>query len=126
MNDAHDLTAEQFAHIVRYAPLVSIDLIIRDPQACVLVGLRRNEPAKNHYFVPGGRIKKNEMIASAFARILQAETGLTFGLERARLVGVFEHIYPTNRFEHEDYGTHYVVLAYELAFGERPAIRLDD
>lgn len=126
MNNIHDLTDEQLSYVVRYAPLVSIDLIIRDPEGRVLVALRRNEPAKNCYFVPGGRIRKNETIDAAFQRILRAETSLKFGFERARLLGVYQHIYPTNRFEHEDYGTHYVVLAYEMSLRERPRVTLDD
>lgn len=39
------------ARIVRYAPLVSIDIILRDPQGYALLGLRVNEPAKGKYFV---------------------------------------------------------------------------
>jgi colanic acid biosynthesis protein WcaH len=62
---------DEFAHIVRLAPLVSIDLIIRDDEQNVLVALRTNEPAKGVYFVPGGCIRKNETIENAFARILK-------------------------------------------------------
>jgi colanic acid biosynthesis protein WcaH len=125
VNDMRDLTDDQLSYVVRYAPLVSIDLIIRDPEGRVLVALRRSEPAKNYYFVPGGRIRKNETIDAAFQRILQAETGLNFGFKQARLLGVFQHIYPTNRFEDKDYGTHYVVLAYEIVLREKPRITLD-
>ena len=53
------------AHVVRLAPLVSIDVIIRDPNQNVLVALRTNEPAKAFYFVPGGRIRKDETIQAA-------------------------------------------------------------
>ena len=60
------LSDDDFAHIVRYAPLVSIDLIVRDLEENVLLGLRANEPAKNTYFVPGGVIRKNETIQEAF------------------------------------------------------------
>lgn len=51
---------DEFAHIVRLAPLVSIDLIIRAAKQNVLVALRTNEPARGVYFVPGGRIRKDE------------------------------------------------------------------
>jgi hypothetical protein len=51
---------DEFAHIVRLAPLVSIDLIIRDDEQNVLVALRTNEPAKGVYFVPGGCIRKTK------------------------------------------------------------------
>jgi hypothetical protein len=40
------LNKDEFAQVVRNTPLVAIDLIIRDPDRCVLVGLGTNEPAK--------------------------------------------------------------------------------
>ena len=60
---------------VRLGPIVAIDLIIRDESDRVLLGFRTNEPAKGVYFVPGGRIWKDERISDAFERILKAETG---------------------------------------------------
>jgi colanic acid biosynthesis protein WcaH len=119
------LDDDEFAQLVRNAPLVSMDLIIRDSGRRVLLGLRQNEPAKNHYFVPGGRVRKNEMLAVAFARILDAETGLNASFAEARLLGVYQHLYSTNRFGQEGYGTHYVVLAYELTIAGSPEIMLD-
>jgi colanic acid biosynthesis protein WcaH len=116
---------DEFAHIVRLAPLVSIDLIIRDNEQKVLVALRTNEPAKGAYFVPGGCIRKNETIESAFLRILEKETGCRAHFADARFLGVFQHFYPTNRYELSGYGTHYVVLAYEMRFAGRPMITLD-
>jgi 8-oxo-dGTP pyrophosphatase MutT (NUDIX family) len=68
------LSEEEFGRIVRCAPLVSIDIIIRDPERKVLLGLRNHEPAKGYYFVPGGRIRKGELLKEAFSRILAAET----------------------------------------------------
>jgi len=115
-----------FAHAVRVTPLVSIDLILRDPQSAVLVGLRTNEPAKNTWFVPGGRIAKDERLADAFARILGIETGLSIPFAQARLLGAYEHFYDTNRFCEPGYGTHYVVLGYALTLAERADIALDD
>ena len=125
MNSPNVLNDEEFSKIVRFAPLVSIDLIIRDPDRKVLVGVRNNEPAKNFYFVPGGRIRKDETLADAFARILTAETGCSVDFNEARFLGVYQHMYPNNRFDHSGYGTHYVVLAYELNLSRRPAIVLD-
>ena len=116
---------DDFAHIVRYAPLVSIDVIIKDPKQNVLLGLRVNEPAKGQYFVPGGVILKNETIRAAFARILKAEIGSRTSLNEATFLGVFEHFYETNRFETPDYGTHYIVLAYRLNLKQRPSVEMD-
>jgi colanic acid biosynthesis protein WcaH len=104
----------EFANIIRLTPLVAIDLIVRSPDGKVLVGRRTNEPAKNLLFVPGSRISKNETRAAAFRRITREELGVPLEIEQARFVGVFDHIYPTNRFERDGFGTHYVTLAYEL------------
>jgi colanic acid biosynthesis protein WcaH len=115
----------EFAQIVRSTPLISVDLILRDPDGKVLVGLRTNEPAKGFYFVPGGIILKNETIAAAFARILHSELGCQVSFEKARFVGIFEHFYSANRFANPEFGTHYVALAYEVLLTCRPEIVLD-
>jgi 8-oxo-dGTP pyrophosphatase MutT (NUDIX family) len=60
--------------VIRLAPLIAIDLIIRNARDEVLLGLRKNEPAKGRYFVPGGVILKNERLAEAFARLIKNET----------------------------------------------------
>ncbi len=125
MSKSPFLAEADFSHVVRHAPLVSIDLIVKDLEQRVLTGLRTNEPARGTYFVPGGVIRKNETIRDAFARIMQAELGLTGDMNDATFMGVFEHFYEINRFGHPDYGTHYVVLAYELGLPERPPIELD-
>jgi colanic acid biosynthesis protein WcaH len=103
-----------FASVIRLTPLVSIDMIVRSPDGRVLVGRRKYEPAKGYFFVPGGRITKNETLAAAFRRISLAELGAEKQIEEARFLGVYEHFYPTNRLEGAGFGTHYVVLAYEL------------
>jgi colanic acid biosynthesis protein WcaH len=119
------LDDEEFSRIVRSVPLVSIDLIIRDPERSVFVGFRNNEPAKGFYFVPGGCIRKGESLKEALERIAEAETGHRAEFKEALFLGVYEHMYPNNRFGHREYGTHYVVLAYELDLDHRPAIQLD-
>ncbi|WP_184422089.1 NUDIX domain-containing protein [Rhodoblastus sphagnicola] len=114
-----------FACVVRNAPLVAVDIIIRDPADKILVGLRANEPAKNTLFIPGGRIRKNETIRAAFSRILKAETGISASFDDAELAGTYEHFYNTNRFNDPSYGTHYVVLAFQLTLKVRPMIIMD-
>ena len=100
--------------VIRLAPLVAIDLVIRNARDDVLLGLRNNEPAKDWYFVPGGMILKDERLADAFSRLLKTETDFTASIDDARLIGAFEHFYDNNRFGTPGWGTHYVVLGYEL------------
>jgi len=125
IGDATKANDEDFAHVIRVAPLIAIDLILRDPESKIFVGLRDNEPAKGFYFVPGGVIRKNESLDDAFIRILAAETGLNATRSGARFLGVYEHLYSTNRYDDPNYGTHYVVLGHELIFNCRPDIDLD-
>jgi GDP-mannose mannosyl hydrolase len=99
--------------VIRLAPLIAIDLIIRNARDEVLLGLRKNEPAKDRYFVPGGMILKDEPLAEAFARLMKNETDHAASLDDARLIGVFEHFYKTNRSGNAGYGTHYVVIGYQ-------------
>ncbi len=117
------LDPERFAAVVRDAPLVSIDLIVRDVAGAVLLGWRENEPARHTWFVPGGSIRKDESLDDAFRRICAAELGARAarGLERreATFRGVWEHRYPTNFRGDDAFGTHYVVLAHEVRLDRR-------
>ena len=108
------LTRGDFAHVLRNAPLVSIDLVVRDESERVLVGLRLNRPARDYWFVPGGRIYKDERIDDAFLRISHAELGRAIPRGQASLLGVYEHLYDDNALEIPGVNTHYVVIAYQL------------
>jgi colanic acid biosynthesis protein WcaH len=112
--------------VIRLAPLVAIDLIIRNARDDVLLGLRNNEPAKDCYFVPGGMVLKDERLADAFARLVKKETNAAANFEDTRLMGVFEHFYDTNRSGDGGYGTHYVVLGYEFKWAAAAAPEADD
>jgi len=56
------LDDKKFLEIADLSPLVSIDLIVYNDKNKVLLGKRANRPAKDYWFVPGGRIRKNEKI----------------------------------------------------------------
>jgi len=108
------ISREEFAEVVRLTPLVAIDLIVRSSDGRILVGRRVNEPAKGVFFVPGGRISKNETKAAALQRISKEELGTGFDVSQAKFLGAYEHFYPTNRFHIPGFGTHYITLGFEL------------
>jgi colanic acid biosynthesis protein WcaH len=120
------LRAADFDSLVRLTPLVAIDLIVRSPDGRVLVGRRTNEPAKGRFFIPGGRVTKNETLAAAFRRISMAELGVEKRMDEGRFAGVYEHFYRTNNHEVAGFGTHYVVLAYELTSTAQDLLLPDD
>lgn len=119
------LDEKDFLTVVRDAPLVSIDLIVTDADGSVLVGQRKNAPAKNYWFVPGGRIYKNETLDSAFSRISQSELGHAYQRKNAHLLGNYDHIYDDNFAEVVGFGTHYVVIAYQIS-GNQSQLQLPD
>ena len=109
------LPLDIFMQVVKHTPLISIDLLIYNDNNDVLLGWRTNLPAKDFWFVPGGRIFKNESIREAFSRIARCETGINLNTEQAVFHGVYEHIYPNENFADEaGFGTHYIVLAFEV------------
>ncbi|MGB7479242.1 MAG: GDP-mannose mannosyl hydrolase [Burkholderiaceae bacterium] len=108
------LPAQQFAALVAAAPLISIDLLAIRPDGSVLLGWRTNPPAQNSWFVPGGRIRKGEMLAAALRRLAHDELGLQGEIPEARFGGVFEHFYDTDFRATKGATTHYLALAYWL------------
>lgn len=119
------LAADTFRSVVASTPLVSIDLVVQDARGDILLGQRLNRPARGFWFVPGGRILKNESLDAAFERLTLAELSQAFGRSQARLLGVYEHFYRDSVFGAEGVApdTHYVVLGYRLVLpaGQRLA-----
>lgn len=109
--------------VVKMTPLVSIDLIVRNQRGEVLLGLRKNEPARGWWFVPGGRIYKGESLQEAFSRIAREELGVTSSFDEARPLGVFEHRYTTNFASEAGIATQYFVLGYEITDTAVPNVR---
>jgi colanic acid biosynthesis protein WcaH len=116
------LSGETFRMVVDATPLVSIDLVVCDEAGQILLGQRLNRPAQGCWFVPGGRMLKNETLDEAFLRLTRDELGLAMPRQQARLLDVYEHFYSDSVFADAGQGpsTHYVVLGYkvQLAAGQ--------
>lgn len=106
-----------FTTVLHSVPLVSIDLIVENSHAKVLLGLRTNSPAQGFWFVPGGRIQKNESLAGAFQRLTLNELGQQHPISDACLQGPYDHFYSDSVFG-ETPSTHYVAIAYRLVVDE--------
>jgi colanic acid biosynthesis protein WcaH len=102
-----------FKTVIKSSPLISIDLVVKNPEGQVLLGKRTNRPAQGYWFVPGGRVLKDEQLDMAFERLLMAE--LAIKKQCAQFLGVYQHFYTDNVTE-DDFSTHYLVLAYEILF----------
>ncbi|MGY8526171.1 GDP-mannose mannosyl hydrolase [Paracidovorax citrulli] len=108
------LPLETFRTVVASTPLVSIDLLVRDADGRYLLGQRVNPPAQGSWFVPGGRIRKNETLEAAIARLQREELGTQAALAEAGFAGVYEHFYADNFAGEQGSSTHYVVLAWRF------------
>jgi colanic acid biosynthesis protein WcaH len=107
------LDKQTFSTVIASTPLVSIDLVVVNAKSEVLLGKRLNKPAQGFWFVPGGRIQKNETLDIAFQRLTLNELGVKFSIEQAQLLGPFTHLYTDYVFG-DDINTHYVAIAYKL------------
>lgn len=113
------LPINTFKTIIKHTPLVSIDLVIQNNFGDVLLGLRNNRPAQGFWFVPGGRILKDESMVEAFKRLTLNELGVEFEISQAKLIGPYEHFYVDN-ITGENFSTHYIALGYRLVVDELP------
>ena len=118
------LSQEDFATVVRSTPLISLDLIVENERGEYLLGQRTNRPAQGYWFVPGGRVQKDERLESAFERLTLAELGLRLPITAGQFNGVWQHFYDDN-FSGTGFSTHYVVLGFRLKVSEAD-LRLPD
>ena len=113
-----------FSCVLDSTPLVSIDLLVTNTNGQILLGQRNNRPAQGYWFVPGGRILKNESLKQAFARLTSNELGQSFDISRATLPGPYDHFYDDSVFG-DTPSTHYVAIAYRLRVADLTALPLE-
>jgi len=107
------LSKKVFSLVVESTPLVSIDLLVENSEGKILLGKRVNEPAKEFWFVPGGRVFKDETLDIAFSRTVKEEIGLDLVRDESVFKGTYEHFYKNNVFN-DAFSTHYIVLAHSI------------
>ncbi len=109
------LNEKLFENVVKNSPIAAIDLCIFNDAKEILLGKRINHPAKNFFFVPGGRIRKGETLFIASKRILNGELNYEIAEQDFNLfslLGVFQHFYDENVFGNKQFSSHYVVIVY--------------
>ncbi|GAB2902194.1 GDP-mannose mannosyl hydrolase [Uliginosibacterium flavum] len=108
------LPNDEFLDLVRAMPLAAVDLILTRPDGAVLLGRRLNQPAQGFWFTPGGRIRKDECLADALARVVLAEMGPAVPVLGWQRVNFWEHLYEDNFAGEPGVSTHYLALAHRL------------
>jgi colanic acid biosynthesis protein WcaH len=87
---------ETWHDVVEHVPIVSVDLIVRHAGGVVL-GKRTNRPGRGEWFVPGGRVRKDERLDAAVHRVAEAELGVDVRIEER--LGVYEHLWDESEFD---------------------------
>jgi len=90
------ISEETWHDIVDHVPIVSVDLIARHAGGVVL-GKRTNRPGRGQWFVPGGRVRKDERLDAAVHRIAADELGVDVRIEDR--LGVYEHLWDESEFD---------------------------
>ncbi len=112
------LSPDQFSQACAALPLVSLDFCLTRPSPSgpeLLLGLRNNRPAQGWWFVPGGRILKNEKRADALTRVAARELGIAdIHALKPSFLGPFEHFYDDCFAGDNGVSTHYVVLGHRI------------
>lgn len=109
------LSMDDYVLAAALTQVVSIDLLVRDTSGKYLVGLRKNPPAQDTLFVPGGRVFKEEPLVCARDRIISAELGCQPEALDPEFKGIYEHYYTNeNPGGGEGIDTHYVSLAFTV------------
>lgn len=107
-----------FKLLVKVAPLFAIDLVILNERDQILVGQRKYAPAKGFWFVPGGRIFKNESQENAIKRISKSEVGCEFSLIDLKLLGIYDHFYDESFYD-SSVSTHYINATHVLRIDKK-------
>ncbi len=111
------LEDQDFLKLIKLAPLFSLDLVVVNNRWEVLVGKRINSPAKDWWFVPGGRVYKDETLKKAFSRITISELGMEYDFTKCLSLGLYEHFYDESMLCKYT-STHYINAPYLIKINE--------
>ena len=108
-----------YKKIIQAMPIPCVDLLIYRGDSFLLLK-RTNEPAKGLWFVPGGRIHKNETIIHAARRKAIQELGMELIIDR--VLGTYEVFFKTGPFGDE---VHNIVITILARIKGNPKIKID-
>ena len=102
---------EDFKKIMSKMPIVCIDGVIVNEKGEYLLVKRKYEPLKGEYWVPGGRLLKNEKLVDAIKRKVKQEVGIKVKVEK--ILGFFEYVFEKTRLNVPD-GFHAISFIFLL------------
>jgi len=92
MENKNIIPEKLYHQIIEHMPIICVDgIIIKDGE--ILLLLRGNEPEKNNWWFPGGRLLKNEDLHTAVIRKVKEETGLVCTVKH--IIDITQTTFPT-------------------------------
>lgn len=94
--DVHDdfVPEDRFREFVARMPQVCVETVVERADGTVLLARRTNDPVREEWFWPGGRLYKGEWLEDAARRVGREELGLD--LDIGNQLGVYEHRWETS------------------------------
>lgn len=81
-----------YAKIISVMPIPSVEAIVLNEKDELLVLKRKNCPAKDEWWFPGGRMRRGETFEETLNREVREETGLDVKI--IRFLGAYNRIFP--------------------------------
>lgn len=110
-----------YSQIVRLMPIACVDILVEDNDGKVLLIKRANEPARDQWWFPGGRIHYQELRSQAAVRKLKEECGLTAA--HITEIGTYDVIL---QMPGSDYPKHGITTLFHAIVKDHPVMTLDD
>lgn len=114
---------ELYKQILENMPICCVDIVVSHEGKVLLIH-RKEEPAKDKWWVVGGRILKGEKLVDAVKRKVREETGLN--VEIKKRVGTYELIFERENSLDARKGTHAIAIVYLVKLLEGQSIKLDE
>jgi len=112
---------EKYKEILENMPIVCVELVIVHDGKVLLVK-RKDEPAKDEWWLPGGRILKGETMEQAVSRKAKEEVG--FEVEIIKQLGTYDEIFKEAPFGVKT-GLHSVCVEFLCRPKGKTAVKLD-
>ncbi len=115
---------DEYRIILENVPLVCVNVIIPKDNT-VLVVYRLEESAKGEWWIPGGRVYKNEKLGDTAVRIARQEVGLDVTVKK--LVGIYDEMFDKGAIPDLKDGVHYISIIFLCEpVDEAREIKLDE
>ncbi len=103
------IAANFYKKIQKVIPIACVDIVVKNSRGEFLLLKRKNRPAKDKWWFPGGRIKKGESLEKTAIRKIKEETGLKVALKK--ILGVDQTIFQRGIFGGSVHNINIVFLA---------------